>query len=329
MPLDQLKRREFITLLGGAAAWPLVARAQQPKVPVIGFLSNRSREEDGYLLAPFRQGLREAGYVEGQNVSLEYRGAEGQNARLPALAADLVRRQVSVLITDGPSAAVAKAATTTIPVVFASGGDPVQLGLVASLGRPGGNLTGVTNMGADLGPKRLQLLKEAVPGNVITALLINPTSTTAAKQVIDLPAAAAALGMRSTVIQASNERDLDAVFASLARLGAGRLAVAGDGFFNAQLERLAALSVRYAMPAIYQGRNFAAAGGLLSYGDNGSISWRLNGIYAGRVLKGEKPSDLPVQQITKIDLTINLKTANSLGLALSPALLTRADEVIE
>jgi putative ABC transport system substrate-binding protein len=324
-----MKRREFIIFLGGAAGLPIAVRAQESKLPVIGFLSNRSRAEDAYLLAAFWGGLRETGYAEGRNVLFEYRGAEGQNARLPVLAADLVRRGVSVIVTDGPSAQPAKAATAEIPIVFAAGGDPVRLGLVASLSRPGGNLTGATNLGAELGPKRLELLKEAAPGDTITALLINPNASAAATQMTELPAAARALGMQAVVIHASDHRGLDSAFASLAQLPVGRMVIAGDGFFNGQTKRLAELSAQYAVPTIYQGRDFAVSGGLMSYGDNGSISWRVVGVYTGRVLKGEKPADLPVQQITKVDLVINLKAAKALGLSLPITLLGRADEVIE
>jgi putative ABC transport system substrate-binding protein len=324
-----MRRREFIAGLGGAAAWPLVARAQQPGMPVVGFLNNAS--PDGYapMVAAFRQGLKETGYVEGQNVAIEYRWADGQYDRLPAMAAELVRRPVAVIVANGPGVLAAKAATTTIPIVFTTGSDPVQIGLVASLSRPGGNVTGVTQLSVEVGPKRLELAHELVPTATLIALLVNPTNPNAETQFRDMQAAARILGVQLHVLHASTERDFDTVFATLAQLRAGTLVIGTDGFFNGWLERLAALALRQAVPTIYQERAFAAAGGLMSYGGSAPDIYRLAGVYTGRILKGDKPADLPVQQVTRIELIINLKTAKALGLTIPTALLVRADEVIE
>jgi len=327
-----MKRREFITLLGGAAAgWPIAARAQQPAMPVIGFLSSRSAGDNASELAAFRQGLKEAGYIEGQNVAIEFRWAQDQYDRLPELAADLVRRGVSVIAATGgpPSALAAKAATTNIAIIFNLGVDPVAIGLVASLSRPGGNLTGETSLNSEIGPKRLELLHELLPAATAIALLINPTNPNAETNTRDMQAAARMLGRQVHVLYASTERDFDTVFATLAQLRAGGLAIGGDGFFISRSAQLATLALRHAVPTISQNREFAAAGGLMSYGGNIPDEYRLVGIYTGRILKGEKPADLPVQQATKIELVINLKTAKLLGITVPLALQASADELIE
>jgi putative tryptophan/tyrosine transport system substrate-binding protein len=328
-----VKRRDFITLLGGAAAaWPLAARAQQPTIPVIGFLSNASPDAYAIRLRAFRQGLKEAGYVEGQNVEIEYRWAEGHNSRLPALAAELVRRQVAVVVAAGgtPAAVVAKAATATIPIVFGVAVDPVETGLVASLSRPGGNLTGVTNLNVEVGPKRLELVHELLPTVTIIAVLVNPTSPNIAELFSRaMQQAARTLGLELHVLHASADRDLEAAFARVVQLRAGALVISPDVFFNTRSERLAALSLRHAVPTIFQYRPFAAAGGLMSYGSDETEYYRLVGIYSGKILKGDKPADLPVMQSTKVELIINLKTAEALGVTVPLPLLGRADEVIE
>jgi putative ABC transport system substrate-binding protein len=324
-----MNRREFITLLGVAAAWPVVAQAQ-PAMPVIGFLSPTSAQGDAPYVAAFRQGLQQAGYREGQNVAIEYRWAEGQNDRWPAMAADLVRRQVTVIAALGPPAALAaKAATTTIPIVFVTGRDPVQLGLVESLARPGGNLTGVVTLSGELGPKRLELMREFVPTATAFALLVNPTNSTAETQSKDVQDAARKLGLPLHILHASTEREIDTAFKILVQLRADALVIATDPFFLTRSEQFAALALSHSVPAIFQYRTFAAAGGLMSYGTDIAELDRLAGIYAGRVIKGVKPADLPVQQSTKVELIINLKTAKALGLNIPLPLLGRADEVIE
>jgi putative ABC transport system substrate-binding protein len=325
-----VKRRKIITLIGGAAAWPLAARAQQPAMPVVGVLVSRGAGDDPHLLAAFRQGLKDVGYVEGQNMATAYRFAEGQYDRLPALAADLVRLEVTVIAALGtPAAPAAKAATAAIPIVFTVGVDPVEVGLVAGLSRPGGNLTGVTGMGVELGPKRLELLHELVPRATVVAALLNPNTTGAETLSTDLLASARSLGLKLHVLNAVSERDFDAAFATVAQLRAGGLVIGNDPFFISRSEQLAALALRHAVPTIFQFRAFATAGGLMSYGGNLTDLYRLAGVYTGRILKGEKPADLPVQQVTKVELILNLKTAKALGLEVPPSLLARADEVIE
>jgi putative ABC transport system substrate-binding protein len=326
-----MRRRDFIKLVGGGAvAWPLSARAQQAAMPVVGFLNGASAADLAPLMAAFVQGLKGTGYVEGRNVAFEYRWAEGRYDRLPALAADLVRRQVTVIAAaGGPSAPAAKAATATIPIVFYTGADPVGAGLVASLNRPGGNVTGVTSLNAEVVPKRLELMHELVPMAGVIALLVNPTNLNAAMLSRDAQAAASAIGLQMQVLNASSDRELDMVFANLGELRAGGLVIGDDNFFVGRSEKLAALAVRHAVPAISNAREFATAGGLMSYGTSLTDQYRQLGLYAGRILKGEKPAEMPVQQATKIELTINLKTARALGLMVPLALLTRADEVIE
>jgi putative ABC transport system substrate-binding protein len=328
-----MRRRKFITLLGGATiAWPLAARAQQKSIPVIGYLGNQSVDLWAGRLRAFRQGLSETGYIEGQNVTIEYRWAEGHHERFPAFAADFVRRGVNIIAAPGstPAIVAAKAATTTIPVVFATSADPVEAGFVGSLGRPGGNLTGVTGLGVELGPKRLELLHEFVPTANIVALLVNPTNPVLAKASSkELMAAANRLGLELQVLNASTERDFDRIFATLIQLRAGGLVIDGDNLFTTESEKLATLALRNAVPAIYQFREFAAAGGLMSYGESLTDAHRLVGVYTGNILNGKKPSELPVQQSTKFEFVVNLKTARTLRLAIPSALLARADEVIE
>jgi len=330
-----MKRREFIALLGGGglllAAKVKRARGQQPAMPVIGFLSSALPGPYAHVLAAFRSGLKEAGYVEGRSVAIEYRWAEGQNDRLPGLVADLVRRQIALIVATGtPESLAAKAATRKIPIVFQVGTDPADIGLVPSLNRPGGNLTGVTNLNAETGPKRLQLLRELLPTAQVMALLVNPTSPTIAETLSrELQAAAPILGLQLHRLQASNEREIDDAFASLVRLRASALVISPDVYFNTRIEQLAALALRQAMPTIYQFRAFAVAGGLMSYGGDLTESYRHVGLYAGRILKGTQPADLPVYQARKVELVINLKTAKALGLEVPATLLARADEVIE
>jgi putative ABC transport system substrate-binding protein len=328
-----MKRREFIMLVGGAAAaWPLAARAQQTAIPVIGVLGSESAELFAFRVRAFRQGLSETGYIEGQNVSTEYRWAEGQYDRLPAMAADLVRRQVTVIAAMGgiPGVLAAKAATTTIPIVFSIGADPVTFGLVTSLNRPGSNVTGITNLNLEVAPKRLEMLHEMVPTAGSIAVLVNPTNPTVAESnARDLEAAARILGLQLHLLQASTELDILAAFASLVQMRASALLITNDPFFNSRGEQLAALAGRYAVPAIHAFRSFPAAGGLMSYGGSVAEEYRLTGVYTARILKGEKPADLPVQRVTKVELIINLKTAATLGITVPLALQASADEVIE
>jgi putative ABC transport system substrate-binding protein len=326
-----MRRREFLgVLVGAAAAGPTAARAQRSTMPVIGFLGSRASGDDPQLLAAFHRGLKEVGYVEGQNVAIDYRFADNQYDRLPTLAADLVQRQVALIAANGPAARAAKAATATIPIVFTAGFDPVEIGLVTSLNRPGGNITGVTILDVELGPKRLDLLHEFVPAARIIAVLVNPADPVRAEAVSTaVQTAARRLGLQSNVLQASSERDFDAVSASLLQMPVDGLVIGGDTFFNSRSKQLGALTLRHAVPTIFQFREFTASGGLASYGTNLAESYRQVGVYAGRILKGEKPADLPIMQATKFDLIINLKTAKALGLTVPSKLLFTADEVIE
>jgi putative ABC transport system substrate-binding protein len=327
-----MRRREFITLLGGAAAaWPLTTRAQQLPRPVIGFLNAASPQTYARPLSAFLKGLAETGYVNSQNVSIEYLWAEGRNDRLPAMVADLIHSKVAVIVaTSTPAALAAKAATTTIPIVFETGADPVKLGLVPSLNRPSGNVTGVTQANTETTPKRLELLHELLPTARVMALLVNPADPALAEPTTkDVQAAARTLGLELHVLNASSERDFDTVFAKLIQLRASGLVIGVDPLFTSRSEQLAALAVRHAVPTTYQHREFAAAGGLLSYGSDIADAYRLVGNYTGRILKGDKPADLPVQQATKVELYINLNTAKALGITFPLSLLGRADEVIE
>ena len=325
-----MKRRQFITLLGGAAGWPVVARAQRPAMPMIGYIDNRSSAMAADHLAAFRQGLAQTGFVEDHNVAIEYRFAELQNDRLPALASDLVSRHVAVIAglnsTQGPLAA--KSATTTIPIVFAIGGDPVKNGLVASLNRPGGNVTGVSYLTNELGPKRLGLLRDLLPNAGIIAALVNPTNPNAESDAKGLLVAAQSMDLTLNVLQASSERDIDGFFATLVQRQASAFLTASDPLFTSRRQQIAGLAADHKIPAIYHGRDFAAAGGLMSYAANLHDLFRQAGVYTGRILKGEKPADLPVVQPTRFEFVINLKTAKALELEIPPKLLL-ADEVIE
>jgi putative ABC transport system substrate-binding protein len=326
-----MRRRQFISLIAGTAAWPLAAHAQQPAMPVIGFLSGRSLEDSKQMMAALGLGLVGQGFVEHQNVAIEYRWADGHYDRLPALAADLVRRQVAVILAVGsvPSPLAAKAATSTIPIVFVVGGDPVKFGLIATLNRPGGNLTGVSVLSGPLTAKRLELLRELVPQAGIVACLVNPKNPEADSQLTDIRAAARTFGQELLILNASTDHELDTAFATLARERAAGLLLGNDAFFVLRRDQISALAARHAIPAVYFLREFAVAGGLMSYGDSLTDAYRQVGDYVGRILKGTKPADLPVQQSTKVELIINLETARVLGLEVPPTLLARADEVIE
>jgi putative ABC transport system substrate-binding protein len=326
-----MRRREFITLLGGAAVWPLAARAQQPTIPVIGFVSSRAPAESAGVTAAFRQGLSEAGFVEGQNLAIAFRWAEGRYDRLPALATELANLRVAVLFAAGgtASALAAKEATSTIPIVFSAVGDPVRLGLVPNLNRPGGNITGMSFLTSELVAKSTQLLKEAVPAATVIAFLVNRAGPNAEIYVKEAPAAARALGIQIPVLNASTEQDLDEVFGSLRKSNVGGLVVPGDPFFDTQRERIASLATQHTVPMIFNLREYVVAGGLMSYGASLPDSYRRAGTYVGRVLQGEKPADLPVMRPSKFDLVINLKTAKALGITLSNSFLLLADEVIE
>jgi ABC-type uncharacterized transport system substrate-binding protein len=331
MQFDQLNRRHFITLLGSAAAWPVIARAQQSGIPIIGYLNGGSPEASANQVAAFRQGLSEGGYVDGRNAAIEFRWAHNENVRLPELAADLVLRRVAVIavVASTPAAAAAKAATATIPIVFFSGGDPVQLGLVTSLNRPGGNVTGVTSMNAELGAKRLGLLHELLPGAAPFALLVNPKNPTSDAMITDVRAAAAAIGRQVEILTASTHSDIDAVFASLLQKRVAAVSVSPDTLFFARRTQLVTLAVYHRVPAIFAFREDAEAGGFMSYGSSITASSRQVGVYTGRILKGEKPADLPVQLAAKFEFIINLQIAKLLGIDVPPTLLARADEVIE
>jgi putative ABC transport system substrate-binding protein len=324
-----MKRREFISLIGAATAWPLVSRAQQG-MPAIGFLNVASPAGYALYVAAFHGGLKEIGYVEGQNVAIEYRWAEGHYDRLPAMAADLVQRQVSVITANTPANLVAKTATGTIPIVFTTASNPIEIGLVSNLSRPGGNITGVTQLNVEIGPKRLELAHELTPAATVMALLVNPSDPMRAETLSrDTQAAALPLGLQLHVLRAGTEAEIEAAFAGFALLNAGVLVIGPDAFFNAKSQLLAKLSLRYAVPAIYQYDEFANAGGLMSYGGSIKESYRWAGIYTGRILKGDKPGDLPVQQSTTVELIVNLKTARALGITVPISLLGRPDEVIE
>ena len=326
-----MRRRQFIILLGGAAVWPALGQAQQPTVTTIGFMSGRAPEDSKHLLAAFHQGLGEAGFVEGKNVAVEYRWALGQYDRLPALATDLVNRRVAVLAAVGgdPSPLAAKQATSTIPVVFGMGGDPIKAGLVESISRPNSNMTGFTLLTNELEPKRLGILRDLLPGLSVVGVLLNPNFPPAVGQVLALENAAQTTGQQLIVLRASNDTELEPRLASLLQQGAGALLVAADPYFDTKRDRLVAFAAQNKLPAIYQFREFAVAGGLISYGPSITDSYRHAGAYVGQILKGAKPADLPVLQPTKFEFVINLKTARTLGLAIPPGLISFADEVIE
>jgi len=325
-----MRRRDLITLLGGAAAWPVVARAQQPAMPVIGYLGAQSADDEYKKIPPFLQGLKETGYVEGQNVAVEYRYAENQYDRLPALAADLVRRRVAVIVAGtSPAAVAAKAATTTIPIVFVTGGDPVALGLVASLNRPGANVTGIANLAGELAPKQLQLLRELIPNAALFGVLADPAFPPTPSIISDLQAAARVLDQQLVIVNARTDSDLEPAFANFSQQHVSAVLISDSAFFGTRTEQLSSLAARHALPAISPDREYALASGLISYGSSVGFRHHQAAIYAGRILKGEKAADLPVEQATKLELVINLKTAKALGLTIPETLLATADEVIQ
>jgi putative tryptophan/tyrosine transport system substrate-binding protein len=325
-----MRRREFITLFGAAAViWPLVARAQHPTIPVVGFFRSTPAKPFTHIVAAFRQGLNETGFVEGQNVAIEERWGDNQLDQLPALAIDLVRRSPAVIVGNGPAVEAAHSAAATIPIVFVIGGDPVAQGLVTSLGRPGGNLTGVTFFGNRLGAKRLEMLHELIPGTSVIAALTDSTFPEAVAELREVEVASRTIGQKIVPVNASNEAEIDAAFASIAQAGAGALVVMGGPFFASKSQMLVALSARYAIPAIYDLRDYVAIGGLISYSASFTDAYRQAGVYAGRILKGAKPSELPVLQPTTFELAINRKTAKTLGISVPQSLIARADEVIE
>jgi ABC-type uncharacterized transport system substrate-binding protein len=325
-----MKRRDFITLIGGAAAaWPLAARAQQAALPVVGFVRSESLADATNLVTAFRNGLKEAGFIEGQNVGVEYHSGEGQAERLQSVVAELIRRPVSVIAGNSVAMLAAKAATATIPVVFASGGDPVQQGLVASLNRPGGNVTGVVFITGTLGTKRLELLRQIAPKATAIGMLANPNTTETEAERTDVQAAAQAIGMQLIIADVGSDSDIERAVAALVQRGVGALLVGAGGFMTSHRDRVVALAARHALPAMYDLREFVTAGGLMSYGTSITDAFRQVGVYTGRILKGEKPADLPIMQSTKFELVLNLKTAKTLGLAIPSALLALADEVIE
>jgi|SRR5262245_8112765 len=323
-----MKRRDFISLAGSLAAWPIAASAQQQSLPVIGFLNSGSPRSYPQNVREFHQGLEQAGFVDGSNVSIEYRWAEDQTDRLPVMAADLVRRQVTVIFANGPAALPAKTATASIPIIFATAADPIEVGLVSSLNRPGANLSGVTTLNVEVGPKQLQLLHELIPSATEIAVLVNPNSPGAETQTRDLPRVAGALGLQLNILYARAENDFEPALAN-SRQRAGALMIAQDALFSSRSVQLGTLTVRHKVPGIHPLRDFATAGGLMSYGASFADAYRLAGVYTGRILKREKPAELPVQQATKFELVINLKTAKALGMSIPPTLLARANELIE